>query len=181
MMANRPIRYQIHIRPLFSAMDREHMSFFIDLWDTSAFYTADGKPKMDIINKIYEHVGPGGDMPPVTHGGLWPQEWQNLYRRWIDEGCQKLELGKGTYSARRLGDVLLSAQNVTVPEGSQLWLERDNACAADYTYNLYIEAPITPTGKTEIKSTTEDVGEVPDNIKTIVILSSDGPQTVTIT
>ena len=140
----------------------------------------DGKPKMDVIKKIYHHIGPGGDMPPATHGGLWPKEWQDLYKRWMDEGCHKLELGKGTYSARRLGDVLLSAQDVTVPEGSQLWLERDNACPSDYTCHLYIEPPVTPTGNTEIKSATEDLGGVPDDIKKIVIISSDGPKTVTI-
>jgi len=98
----------------------------------------------------------------------------------MDEGRHKLELGKGKYSARRLGNVLLSAQDVTVPDGSQLWMEKDNACPADYTYNLYIEPPVTQTGKTELKTATEDLGNVPDDIKTIIIISSDGPQTVAI-
>lgn len=180
-MSNRTVRFQIHIRPLFSAMDREHMSFFADLWDVSTFYSADGKPKMDVINKIFHHVGPGGNMPPVTHGGGWPEEWQNLYKRWMDEGCQKLELGQGAYAARRLGGIILSAQDVTVPLGSELWLERDRGCPSEFTYNLYIEPPANGTGATEVKSATEDIDNAPDDLQSITVITSEGKKVIPVT
>ena len=182
-MANRAVRFQIHIRPLFSAMDRDHMLFFADLWDTATFYASDGRPKDDIIKKIYGHIAPpNGGMPPVTHGGPWPDEWQNLYKRWMNEGCKKLDLGKGTYTASRLpgNTVLLSAQDVKVPEGSELWLERDNGCPADFVFNLFIEPPVDGTGKTKIGSATEEVKNVPTDVTTFTIVASDGRQKVAI-
>ncbi len=68
--------YEADIKPLFRERDRKAMTFKFDLWsydDVKANATA-------ILSVTSE-----GDMP--CDGG-WPVERVDLFRRWIESGCQ---------------------------------------------------------------------------------------------
>ena len=182
-MANRAVRFELHIRPLFRALDRDHMLFFADLWDTATFYTPDGQPRDDVIKKVRDHVitdAPTDVMPMLSHGGPWPQEWRQLFERWIAEGCKKLDLAKGTYSALRLpeGTVLLSADGVDVVEGSVVWFERLYRGPADFTYCLYSEPPSNIGAIKNPVSVVEEIKNVPDTLINITVVDRDGSRTV---
>lgn len=79
-MANRPTSYRLHIRPLFTATDIDHMSrrglnlaSFADVKNNSS----------DILDRLKDA---GSPMPPTADGGPWPDEWIALFERWIAEG-----------------------------------------------------------------------------------------------
>lgn len=183
-MTNRTLRFELHIRPLFSAMDRAHMMPFFDLWDTSTFYSDDGKPKLNLIQNIYKHIAPQSglppSMPPQHHGGPWPDEWQKLYKRWMDEGCQKLQLGQGDLYAERNGNVFLYADEIIMPVKGQVWLQKSSGNTLDFTYHLYIEAPDPSDGKTVSKSITEEIVNVPQDVKSLTVITQKGSEQVKI-
>ena len=64
------------IKPLFRDRDRSAMTFLFDLWAYD-----DVKANADQILTATEN----GEMPC---DGAWPVERVQLFRRWIDEGCQ---------------------------------------------------------------------------------------------
>jgi len=76
---NRKPSFQLHIRPMFNETDIQHMSFRMELSDHE-----------DVKNNssgILSHLkGEGSLMPPESNGGPWPQEWIDLFERWINEG-----------------------------------------------------------------------------------------------
>src|SRR5262245_43817208 len=75
--ADRPIRFQEHIKTLFRPRDRQSMQFAFDLWsydDVSAH--AD-----DILDRVR-----AGTMPC---DGAWPKEQVAAFERWVDEGKPK--------------------------------------------------------------------------------------------
>jgi hypothetical protein len=76
------ISYATQIRPLFTAIDISHMSFFCDL---SSY--ADVKTNAaDILGRLN---GSGGNvMPPPSAGGPWPPAQIALFQQWINDGCQ---------------------------------------------------------------------------------------------
>jgi hypothetical protein len=68
------VSYERHIRPLIRESDRTGMKWAFDLWsyeDVSAH-----------AEKILARVG-AGTMPP---GRPWPDEWVDLFARWIHGG-----------------------------------------------------------------------------------------------
>lgn len=80
---NRPTSFRLHIRPMFSDIDVEHMAnagpFRIDLTDHAAV-----KEKAEqILDRLMNEDDP---MPPIADDGPWPQEWIALFQRWIAEG-----------------------------------------------------------------------------------------------
>lgn len=76
---NRPVSFALHIRPLMRERDIEHMMFRFDLSkheDVKANSAA-------ILDRL---KGNGNLMPPANDGGPWPNEWIDLFERWIQEG-----------------------------------------------------------------------------------------------
>jgi len=67
------------IKPLFTEKDRDHMAFMFDLGSYS-----DVKDNAD---DIYDAVS-NGRMPPASAGGPWPKDKVDLFKQWIDGGCQ---------------------------------------------------------------------------------------------
>src|SRR5262245_4642172 len=82
-MADRPVRYEIHIRPLVRLIDRDNMAWRMDLWN----YDQVRENAAVIVERLQ------ADMPPTAYGGQWPAEWIALFQRWIAEGFGKLDLG----------------------------------------------------------------------------------------
>jgi hypothetical protein len=75
-MPTPPPSYEADIRPLFRESDRRAMTFLFDLWDHAAV-TAHAA---DILDQTES-----GEMPC---DGAWPAERVELFRRWIEGGCQ---------------------------------------------------------------------------------------------
>ena len=80
----RPPVFELHIRPMFRLLEREHMTTLltpgIDLWDLDAVWAK--------RNLILEHLRAEGlqNMPGVAVGGPWPAEWISLFERWAATG-----------------------------------------------------------------------------------------------
>lgn len=73
--ADQQVRFALHIKPLFRAMDRQSMSRAFDLWSHP-----------DVV----EHAGAilerlqGGSMPC---DGAWPPEQVEVFKRWLASGA----------------------------------------------------------------------------------------------
>lgn len=135
-MATRPIRYELHIRPLLRLIDRDNMAWRFDLWDYNQV-----KANADIIL-----LRTAADMPPLPYGGPWPAEWVALFQRWKDEGFLRLDLGTVDatgYTATRAGDaVTLTGRGRTPSGGYRAWLEGILPEGRPREYVLYWEPPV---------------------------------------
>src|SRR5688500_17262186 len=80
--------FELHILPMIRLIDREHMIRMFDLYDYDQV-VAHAEAFADRV---------AVDMPPVTSGGPWPQEWVALFRRWMTTGYKRLELGQAQYT-----------------------------------------------------------------------------------
>ena len=75
--ANRPASYSLHIQPMFTDQQRQCMLAYFDLKSY-----ADVKSNAeDIYSQVSTKSMPADSSRP------WPDEWIQLFRRWIDEGC----------------------------------------------------------------------------------------------
>jgi len=125
--------FELHILPLFRAMDREHMSFAVDLSD---------------YNNVVEHADQilerleAADMPPADAGGPWPDEWVQLFRRWKDTGFKRLEVGTAQYTFRQTATAMDIRATGTFPAtGYRGWLQIETETNTSKTYVLYFESP----------------------------------------
>jgi hypothetical protein len=91
-MAERNPIFELHIRPLFRLLDRQHMLRVapndLDLWDYDVV-----KAKSASILQRVKGDGQKQAMPTPRTGGPWPSEWVDLFDRWIQGGFRCLSLG----------------------------------------------------------------------------------------
>ena len=124
-------RFELHIRPMIRLLDRDGMLFKFDLFSYN-----------DVVGnapRILSRIS-GGTMPPKSRGGPWPQEWIDLFRRWMDAGFPRLELGRATYTATRTGaNVTLKAEGEYPSEDDNGWFERFNEGESPREYVFYRE------------------------------------------
>jgi hypothetical protein len=74
------ISFASDIRPLFTDVDIDHMSFFCDLSNYDDVKTnAD-----DILSRVNGTGGPV--MPPASAGGPWSADKIALFQRWMSDG-----------------------------------------------------------------------------------------------
>ena len=140
-MAERKPVFEMHIRPLFRLLDRQHMilNSGLDLWDYDAV-----KRKSDQI--LIKVKGTGDTtMPTKDTGGAWPPEWVSLFDRWIQGGFRRLSLG--TARDLRLTDLeigefdLFCRTDVPATNGddSVAWFESESVPGTAMTaYRLYV-------------------------------------------
>jgi hypothetical protein len=106
--------YELHIRPMFRELDRQHMlqeGSQPDLWDAAIV-----KNKAKLILRFLESKKDETTMPPLVYGGPWPEEWVLLFNRWVSEGCPTLDLGGATsYTAQRAGALVVITAAVQKP------------------------------------------------------------------
>ena len=152
-------RFELHIRPLFRALDREHMRSRFDLWSYE-----DVVSHVDmILNRV------AVDMPTLSTGGPFPAEWVALLRRWREEGLKRLELGVATYSLSRVGArFVLTAQGSYPAGGYRGWLELDESSSTQRRYMLNFDAPDTADGNPGQSFTFRERYAVTDSRKVIV-------------
>jgi len=76
------VSFAKEIRPLFTDLDIEHMSFFCDL----SSYDDVKANAAAILGRLDGSAGT--QMPPVFAGGPWSPERIVLFRQWIKDGAQ---------------------------------------------------------------------------------------------
>lgn len=134
----RPL-FELHILPMFRAIDREHMLFAFDLWD----YDQLVQHAEQVADRLM------GNMPPAAEGGPWPDEWIQLFRRWITTGYKRLQPGSAQYTWNQSGASVTIRATGTYPEsGYKGWLQLETETGVSKTYVLYVEVPDVPTGGT---------------------------------
>ena len=140
MATPKPV-FELHIRPMFRLLDRQHMLRIrhdLDLWDYDAVKT--------FASRILQKVGGANPtMPTPDTGGAWPSEWVTLFGRWADGGFKRLSLG--TAKNLRLADqgsgrFMLSCSTdvpATDDDDSFAWFDSEGAPDAA-TYRLVVLA-----------------------------------------
>ncbi|MFF2776079.1 hypothetical protein ACFVU3_14330 [Streptomyces sp. NPDC058052] len=156
--------FELHIQPMFRAIDRDHMSFTMDLWDYDDVVThAD-----DIMERLEQ------DMPPLVSGGLWPEEWIALFKRWKEGARKRLELGTATYELTRTATrVEVSATGTFPAAGYKGWLQLENSTDTSKTYVLFFEAPDTPGAGTPTTFAVEERYRATDT-RTVFVRDATG-------
>jgi hypothetical protein len=131
-MPGAPCYFELHVRPMFRLIDRDHMSWFGDLFDYDFVKT--NAP--DILTHLKS------TMPTPVSGGLWPDGWVAVFEAWMQGGFLKLSLTKGTYTARKLSNnsIQLNAIVKLVNANDGCWLDRLPSPAGSAEYILYYRA-----------------------------------------
>ncbi len=143
MADNRVPRFELHIKPLIRLLDRDKMLGWFDLYSYEQV----------VLNaKGIRQVLKGHAMPPPAWGGPWPQEWIDLFGRWVDAGFPRLELasvaaGAGYSAARSGSQISITARGRVPVEGYRVWLDLTSVSPDHRAYNLVQEPPIpVPVG-----------------------------------
>ena len=160
--------FELHILPMIRATDRDHMRFAFDLWD---------------YDQLVQHAEmfadrAAVDMPPADSGGPWPEEWVQLFRRWITTGFKRLTLGTGQYTWNQSATATTVRASGTYPaSGFKGWLQLDVETASSKTYVLYFQAPDIPVGGI---STDFSIRErySPNDDRSVFIRDNEGVQQV---
>ncbi|GAA0324694.1 hypothetical protein GCM10010302_74790 [Streptomyces polychromogenes] len=158
--------FELHIRPMFRATDKAHMGFAFDLWDyDDVVANAD-----DILDRLQN------DMPPTATGGLWPEEWVTLFKRWKDGARKRLDLGTAAFAFQQGSTKTTITATGTFPAaGVEGWLQLESETDTSKTYVLYFEAPDTPVGGTAEAFTLKESYPSSDT-RSVFIRSSSGTQ-----
>jgi hypothetical protein len=114
------IFYELHIRPMFRLIDRDHMLGF-------GFNLHEYQDVVDHQDDILALLR-AGTMPPKSAGGPWPDFWIGLFMRWIDAGSPQVsEVEDATYKLAKDGATLSLTASGTLPNnGDVVWFERVN-------------------------------------------------------
>ena len=127
--------FEIHIRPMFRLTDRAHMSFAFDIHD----YDDVAEHADAIIERLED-----GDMPPPGAAGPWPPEWISLFKRWVETGKKRLEIGTAEWGITPAAAVVTVTATGTFPaKGYAGWIELESETETTKTYALYLESPET--------------------------------------
>jgi hypothetical protein len=127
---------------MFRALEREHMSFVINLWK---YNNAAAPQQLQFYQKILNRLkspDPGVVMPPPNEGGPWPAEWISLFERWINEGMHELDRAAADpaqlQASRDPGttSVTITASGTKPSAGHVVWIER--SYDPDQLYNAYV-------------------------------------------
>lgn len=158
--------FELHIRPMFRSIDREHMQNLFgdqfDLWDYDFL--------KENIERVLGSLERG--MPPDDKGGPWPPEWILLLHRWKATGFKRLQLGKGAYKVSRFREVIELIATFTPPEaGWTGWLQLESSTGTSRTYVLYFEPPDEPQGGPGEEVT---VSEQFSGVRRIFVIDRDG-------
>jgi len=167
--------WELNIRPMFRALDRRQMLWRLDLWKY--------EDVRNLAPKIANRAAK--DMPPVDHGGPWPQEWVDLFKRWMTSAppFARLDLATGKYTAVRdaaqRDHVKVTAAVVRPSPKSSIWFEEDPESSAPFAYVLYLAKESDPPH--DIPDEIEDDIVIPESVSAIAMRAADGIKQVPIT
>jgi hypothetical protein len=148
MAEQRPPIFEVHIRPMFRLLDREHMSKWVqlfDLWDLDAVW----EQRTEILTRVRDTA----DMPGDRYGGPWPAEWIAIFERWIETGSDSapghhliLTQPDGQYRVQPVSaDKRRLTAAITAPsDDCRAWFECDAVTPGAREYTLYLEPAFPP-------------------------------------
>ncbi len=173
-MANirRPI-FELHIRPMFRALDQAHM---IRLAANKRVDLADYDQVKAKANKIAAMLADPGPMPTRGTGGPWPQEWIDLFVRWKDTGFGRLSKPAGSNFSLVLDapDRYTLSCDVARPDASSTaWFDIRQATADAQVYELVMEQ-VDGTPPAPDTVTVQEHPRGPLNVTEIVVIDSAG-------
>jgi hypothetical protein len=190
--AARPAMFEIHIRPMFRSLDREHMSFALNLWK---YFEAPPAQQEQFYRQVLNRLkaaDPGVVMPPPDEGGPWPPEWLALFERWINEGMRRLDRATADASTLQAagdpasGTVTITAAGTKPSAGHVVWIERsydpERLFAADLAdeFVLYQEQRVA-SAATPTPFSVSDFYQVPAGLSQVTVVDSGGKHVVPIT
>lgn len=164
-------RFELHIVPLMRLLDLEKMLTFTGL-DLSDYDTVRRK-----ASEIYGRIQT--DMPWTVYGGLWPKEWVQLFKRWIDTGFKRLDLGKPSFpyqASREKALVTVIGASVVPDDSYEGWLQPALVEGGGREYTLYWQEPdLTPTPPLYPKEVVfEETFSAPLGLASVFIRDADG-------
>lgn len=168
--------FELHIEPMFRAIDRRHMIARMDLWG----YDSVKAHARDIARML--RVAPPRGMPTKAFGGPWPEGWIKVFEEWVELGCPRLSKTKGSYNLVRLGpDKLLLSLSVPLANGAEnAWVNLELTPPTFAEYTLFLRP--APTGEIQ-PPTSAEMKEIISGaqITAVFINDSDGRQSIAIT
>jgi hypothetical protein len=183
-MAERAPVFELHIRPMFRLLDRQHMLRIkpdLDLWDYDSVKTFSTR----ILQKV---GGPNPTMPTESTGGRWPSEWAAVFNRWVQGGFRRLSLAtaKSLKLADQGGGHFMLSCKADVPatddDDSFAWFEPEPLPGTTTTaYRLCLlpgEDLSAPPGTVELQCQERIDGPIPAD--GITVIDATGTQKVTL-
>jgi hypothetical protein len=166
--------FEIHIRPMFRMIDRDHMLFKFDLWDYDCI-----KTHSPDISRFLQPAPPG-PMPTKAAGGPWPTGWIETFDLWISLGCPRLSLAQGQYTAKRLGDgkIMLRGTLPLANGAADAWLDRNPSAETVAGYVAYLRP--APDNVVDPPRNAAIMEVLPPTITSIVITDSAGQHSIPI-
>ena len=140
--------FELHIRPMFRQLDREHMAKWMglfDLWDLAAVW----QHRHEILTRVRDRQ----DMPGTRYGGPWPREWVQIFERWVDTGSNEepghhltLATTQGDYQIQSVGsDKRRITVDVMAPTADcRAWFDLQAITPTQRMYTLYLEPAFPP-------------------------------------
>jgi hypothetical protein len=173
----RPI-FELHIRPMFRLLDDVHMLRLplAKRVDLSSY--DDVKAKHVAIRDFLKSPSP---MPTKKTGGPWPQEWIDLFDRWIATGFGKLSRPTATDARLKLmaPDRYLLECDVVLPDaGAMAWFEIMSPVDAQI-YAIVCETPANASGASAPATITEQV-RGPLSVAQVTVIDGSGPRPVAV-
>jgi hypothetical protein len=181
MAVNRTPYWETHIKPMFRRIDRDHMLRFpasrrIDLFDYDQVVARSKKTNTSGESVFLSWIH--HPMPPANAGGPWPQEWVDLFVRWMNAGYPRL--GRGTaskLSAEDTGDALILTVEGTVSTASSaIYMNRITDDDAVRDYEVFFE----PTEITTVTAFEISEAFPSDGVREIWVTDSVGRRSVPI-
>ncbi|MDW9670845.1 hypothetical protein GOB27_30425 [Sinorhizobium meliloti] len=162
--------FELHIRPMFRPIDREHMRSRFDLWN----YEAVKRNAAKILTAVKQPAAFA--MPTKAFGGPWPLGWVDVFKQWVDLGCPRLVLSKGAYDVDRLADasVRLSV-SVSLTNGAEdAWIDKERSPQGTAEYTVYLRP--APNGEVKPPRTHNMVEKLASDVTIVAIVDVVGRQ-----
>ena len=161
--------FELHIRPMFRLIDRDHMIAKMNLWD----YEFVKFHAPDIARML--RVATPGYMPTRAFGGPWPEGWIKVFEEWVALGFPKLATSSGTYNLTRIApDQLMLSISVPLANGADTaWVHREITPPTFAEYTLCYRP--APTAEKEPPFETQMVEIISgDQVANVFMNDSDG-------
>jgi hypothetical protein len=136
-MADRTPVFELHILPMFRAIDHLHMLAIdtqLDLWSYDSV-----KARAADIAAVAATDMPS--MPARNTGGYWPQEWRTLFNRWMTTGYRRLAQPTASKLKLTTSDIETAvACTVSVPNApdATAWFDIVDGDPANRVYRVLV-------------------------------------------
>ncbi len=184
----RTLYYELHIRPLFRQIDRQHMLGIqpeLDLWSYDSLASADDNTGELWRVRVLQEAGatdPFRMMPPPDNSGPWPDEWLTLYKRWLDSGAKQLPRATAaTMKVKKQQGSFYSLDVTGTKKGNDymVWLDIVPGREEPPVFIVYEQPPEAGVPPTQATFSVSEFFEA-KGAKTVRLIDASGPHDVPI-